>query len=298
MDITKSLYILAANLCMVSFACADQISLNNGDTLKGTFVSESQTHVQWQLDSFGGLNIPLTAVASISVSDAITTAPPMAITPDKKSLTGNIELSGLYLSGNQDRQNFELDVGFKWLDGNSIHTTSLNYAALGQDNEPSEYDYDINYGVDWSVSDHLYWGNNISLSADDKRQIDRSVSIGTNLGHQFWQNDKGALSTEVGLTWISDKLFNVTTDDRLAWTWSGGYQRLLFDKVALSYSHQLNVSTEDAQNTQLSADLGVKIPVTEKIDTTISWDWSYDNQLKEGIEPIDRKVNFGINYEW
>jgi len=34
------------------------------------------------------------------------------------------------------------------------------------------------------------------------------------------------------------------------------------------------------------------------VDTTISLDWSYDNQPEEGVEQIDRKVNFGINYNW
>jgi putative salt-induced outer membrane protein YdiY len=48
----------------------------------------------------------------------------------------------------------------------------------------------------------------------------------------------------------------------------------------------------------LSADIGLSIPVTDKLDTKISLDWSYDNQPEEGLEQIDRKVNFGINYKW
>jgi putative salt-induced outer membrane protein YdiY len=46
----------------------------------------------------------------------------------------------------------------------------------------------------------------------------------------------------------------------------------------------------------LVADLGIIIPVTDKLDTKISWDWSYDNQPEEGNETIDRKIKFGINY--
>lgn len=170
--------------------------------------------------------------------------------------------------------------------------------ALGQDNEPSKYDYGITYGLDSSFSNGWYWSNNVSFSADDKRQIDQSLSLGTHMGYQFWQNDKSSLSSEIGLKWISDKSFSSVTDERLAWTWSSDYQKLLFSRVSLSYSHQLNVSTEDSKNTQLSADVGIQIPMTDKLHTKVSLDWSYDNQPEHGVEEIDRKINFGVNYKW
>ena len=59
-------------------------------------------------------------------------------------------------------------------------------------------------------------GNNIFYGADDKRQIDQSVSLGTNLGYQFWKNEEGKLSTEIGLAWINDKLFSSIDDERIA----------------------------------------------------------------------------------
>ena len=122
---------------------------------------------------------------------------------------------------------------------------------------------------------------------------------GLSMGYQFWENDKGSLSSNVGLKWISDKSFYSGTDERLAWAWSSDYQKLLFSGASLSYSHQLNVSTEDTKNTQLSAlMLGFRSQSTDKLGTTISLDWSYDNQPEEGVEQVDRKVNFGINYNW
>ena len=296
MTITKTLCALGAMLWIAGFARGGQIVLNNGDTVKGTLVVKTETHVVWKSDSFGGLNIPLSQVASIDNSGAEATLPSTA--DDKISLTGNVGLSGSYLAGNQESENLELDVGFTLQDGNAKHTAELNYDAIGQNNEPTEYDYGITYGVDWSISSGWYWNNNASFSVDDKRQIDQSISLGTNMGYQFWENDKGSLSSEIGLKWISDKSFYSGTDERLAWAWSSDYQKFLFSGTSLSYSHQLNVSTEDTKNTQLSVDVGLSIPVTDNVDTTISLDWSYDNQPEEGVEQIDRKVNFGINYRW
>ena len=296
MKITKALTVLGATFSIIGFAHGGQIVLNNGDTVKGTLVVKTETHVVWKSDSFGGLNIPLSQVASIDNSGAEATLPSTA--DDKISLTGNVGLSGSYLAGNQERENLELDVGFTLQDGNAKHKAELTYDAIGQNNEPTEYDYGITYEVDWSTSNGWYWNTNASFSVDDKRQIDQSNSLGTSMGYQFWGNDKGSLSSNVGLKWISDKSFYSGTDERLAWAWSSDYQKFLFSGTSLSYSHQLNVSTEDTKNTQLSIDVGLSIPVNDKVDTTISLDWSYDNQPEEGVEQIDRKVNFGINYKW
>ena len=74
------------------------------------------------------------------------------------------------------------------------------------------------------------------------------------------------------------------------------FEKLLIKSVFLKYSHQLNVSIKDSENTQLNTDIGVIIPVTDKLDTKISWDWSFDNQPEQDNEKIDRKLKFGINY--
>jgi putative salt-induced outer membrane protein YdiY len=118
--------------------------------------------------------------------------------------------------------------------------------------------------------------------------------VGTNLGYQFWKNEEGKLSTEIGLAWISDKLFSSIDDERIALVWSGNYQKQLNKKVSLSYSHQLNVSMKDSDNSQLSADIGFIIPVSDRLDTKISWDWAIDNQPEQGNEKIDRKLNLAL----
>lgn len=291
----KLLLTLVASLTLAfSYsAYSDQISLTNGDRLQGTLVSQTDSTISWQSEIFGLLEIPADQVALIQ--PAPTTA--VITEPDHRaSFNGSVGLSGSYLGGNEQRDDLELDIGLTFEKGDASHRASLNYETLGQDNQSTINDYGVAYGIDWSISDRWYWGNNFFYGADDKRQIDQSVSVGTNVGYQFWKNDTGRLSTEIGLTWINDKLFSSITDDRLTWAWSGDYEKLLIRKVSLSYSHQLNVSIKDPDNTQLAADIGVIVPVTDKLDTKISWDWSFDNQPEVGNEKIDRKLKFGINY--
>jgi putative salt-induced outer membrane protein YdiY len=295
MNLTKTLAVIAATIS-VSYsypAHSDQIVLTNGDTLQGTVIDQTETSVTWESDNFGTLNIPTQQIASINSSD--TNSEALKI---KSAYVGNIGLSGSYLGGNEQRDDLELNILLTLEQGNLTHNTEINYETLGQENVATIKDFGIAYGIDWAIDDSWYWGNNIFYGADDKRQIDQSVSVGTNLGYQFWKNNNGKLSTEIGLAWISDKLFSSIDDERIALVWSGNYQKQLNKRVSFTYSHQLNVSMKDSDNSQLSADIGFIIPVTNKLDTKISYDWSIDNQPEQGNEKIDRKLKFGADYSF
>jgi putative salt-induced outer membrane protein YdiY len=295
MNLPKTLAVIAATTS-ISFsypAHSDQIILTNGDTLQGTVIDQTETSVTWESDNFGTLNIPTQQIASINSSD--TNSEALKI---KSAYVGNIGLSGSYLGGNEQRDDLELNILLTLEQGNLTHNTEINYETLGQENVATIKDFGIAYGIDWAIDDSWYWGNNIFYGADDKRQIDQSVSVGTNLGYQFWKNNNGKLSTEIGLAWISDKLFSSIDDERIALVWSGNYQKQLNKRVSFTYSHQLNVSMKDSDNSQLSADIGFIIPVTNKLDTKISYDWSIDNQPEQGNEKIDRKLKFGADYSF
>ena len=295
MNLPKTLAVIAATIS-VSYsypAHSDQIVLTNGDTLQGTVIDQTETSVTWESDNFGTLNIPTQQIASINSSD--TNSEALKI---KSAYVGNIGLSGSYLGGNEQRDDLELNILLTLEQGNLTHNTEINYETLGQENVATIKDFGIAYGIDWAIDDSWYWGNNIFYGADDKRQIDQSVSVGTNLGYQFWKTEDGKLSTEIGLAWINDKLFSSIDDERIALVWSGNYQKQLNKRVSFAYSHQLNVSMKDSDNSQLSADIGFIIPVTNKLDTKISYDWSIDNQPEQGNEKIDRKLKFGADYSF
>ena len=295
MNLPKTLAVIAATISVFySYpAHSDQIVLTNGDTLQGTVIDQTETSVTWESDNFGTLNIPTQQIASINSSD--TNSEALKI---KSAYVGNIGLSGSYLGGNEQRDDLELNILLTLEQDNLTHNTEINYETLGQENVATIKDFGIAYGIDWAIDDSWYWGNNIFYGADDKRQIDQSVSVGTNLGYQFWKTEDGKLSTEIGLAWINDKLFSSIDDERIALVWSGNYQKQLNTRVSFAYSHQLNISMKDSDNSQLSADIGFIIPVTNKLDTKISWDWSIDNQPEQGNEKIDRKLKFGADYSF
>jgi putative salt-induced outer membrane protein YdiY len=286
--------IVAFAIAFINFSYSDQINLKNGDTIHGSLINQTDTLVTWQSDNFGVLNIPADQVVLIDQPNKKLESKVNII--EKEIFKGTVGLSGAYLSGNEQRDDLELDIGLTFEKGNAAHKAKVNYEALGQDNKSTTKDFGIAYGIDWLINNSWYWGNKFFLGADDKRQIDQSMSVGTNMGYQFWKNETGSLSSEIGLTWIKDELFNSVTDDRLTWAWSGDYEKILIRNISLAYSHQMYVSVKDSENAQIDADISLIIPVNNKLDTKVSWDWSFDNQPQEGNEKVDRKLRFGINY--
>jgi putative salt-induced outer membrane protein YdiY len=300
MKLRKPFSILITSLSFVtSFsALSDQIVLKNGDILHGVIKTQTEAYISLESDNFGIFKIPKLKIASIEHSDSNPSGITEAPAKDKIIYSGSVGISGAYLSGNENRDDLELDILLTHEQGDLTHNTEVNYETLGQEDESNIKDYGITYGIDWAIDDSWYWGNNIFYGADDKRQIDQSVSVETNLGYQFWKNDNGQLSTEIGLAWISDELFSSIEDERIALVWSANYNKQLNKKVSLTYSHRLNVSMKDSENTQLAADIGFIIPVTDKLDTKISWDLAIDNLPEQGNEKIDRKLKFGADYSF
>ena len=296
MDLKKLLPTFAVifTTSLSSLVISDQISLKNGDTLQGSLISKTDTYVIWQSDNFGEVKIPVDQVVLIEQPTKTPAIPSIIL--HKETFKGTIGLSGSYLGGNEQRDDLELDIGLTFEKGDAAHKAKVNYETLGQDNKSTIKDYGVAYGIDWLINNSWYWGNDIFYGADDKRQIDQSISVGTNMGYQFWNNETGSLSSEIGLTWIKDELINSITDDRLTWAWSGDYEKILIRNVSLAYSHQVYVSIKDSDNAQIDADIGIIIPISDKLDTKISWDWSFDNQPQDGNEKVDRKLKFGINY--
>ena len=226
-------------LLLSTKSIADQIILTNGDSLQGTKTGETESHLFWQSDIFGPLTIALDDVASIT---AETEMPATAITdlPSElsyESLEGTIGLSGMLRSGNEDREEWDISVDLAWRNENIRHTGDLYYQTRREDGNQPKENYDLGYAFDWFFNDDWYWSNATSFGANDNRGIDQFYSVGSLVGKQFWETDKGALSLETGLTWISEtfivatpdqRLLRDKKDQRLTWNWTTNYKKMFF----------------------------------------------------------------------
>ena len=288
---------------------ADEIVLVNGDILQGLQTERTDSHIIWNSDNFGPLSIALDQIATITpeVLNPIIAATAVTEVAGDGPLEGAIGLSGLLRSGNEDREEWGAAIDLAWRNKNIRHRGDIHYQTRREGDEAAEKHYDIDYAFDWFFRDSWYWSNTASFGANDDRGIDQFYTVGSLIGNQLWEQDSGALSVESGLTWISET-FAVSTrdqrfmrdkkDERLTWNWSADYRKIVFSNIEFFHTHQLLVSVEDADNSQLNTDIGFDFPMIDNLFTEIALKWDYDNQPVEGFEKIDRKISVGVNYSW
>jgi putative salt-induced outer membrane protein YdiY len=292
--------------CMfLPHALADQIILANGDVLQGKVKAQSESHIIWLSDSFGDLTIELNQVRAIEIQEVADTDPnivsnqlPVKIKDEKQTLQGSVGLSGSFRSGNQDREEWAINVDLSKRHETIRQRAGLDYQLRREENDVSKQNYDITYAIDWFFKDEWFLSNNLSFGANDDRALDQFYSVSTLLGNQLWDTKTGALSLEGGVTWINEELLSDVVEQRLTWNWSTNYRKRLFNNVDFSHRNQLLVAIDDSRNSQFNADIGLDFPLIDDLFTKISFMWNYDNQPAQGIEKIDRRLNIGLNFVW
>ncbi|MDB4076507.1 DUF481 domain-containing protein [Porticoccaceae bacterium] len=299
---------LAAITLSTTTTHADELVLNNGDVLQGQTVEQTESHLMWRSDNFGDLSIPINNVTSINgaalsadgsaVAQEKTAEPVKLVSSFNNSYKGGLSVTGAYASGNEEREDWDIESAVEWRIGDYRHDTRVNYESHSLDGSPANEEYHLGYGVDFFFREKWFWKNAVALGANENRAIDQYYSIGSAIGRQLWESDASALSAESGLVWISEEFSDQSSDNRLTWSWSADYRRILGQTLELFHTHRLLVSLSDVDDSEIKADIGLKAPLVDNLFTELKLEWIYDNQPALGTDPSDGQLTIGINYSW
>jgi len=290
---------LAAITLPTTTTHADELVLSNGDVLQGQTVEQTESHLMWHSDNFGNLSIALETVASINGKPLVKIkAPTTARAAFSRSYKGGLSLTGAYASGNEEREDWDIESAVEWRIGDYRHDTRVNYESHSLDGSPANEEYHLGYGVDFFFREKWFWKNAVALGANENRAIDQYYYIGSAIGRQLWESDASALSAESGLVWISEEFSDQSSDNRLTWSWSADYRRILGQTLELFHTHRLLVSLSDVDDSEIKADIGLKAPLVDNLFTELKLEWIYDNQPALGTDPSDGQLTIGINYSW
>jgi len=281
-------------MALAGFSSADEISLSNGDVLHGEMHEQTDDHVLWRSDNFGLLTIDKTRIVSINGAPINVVSAPLF----SNTYKGNLSFTGGFSSGNIKREDWDLDGDVEWRDGDFRHSSEINFESHSLDGSVPAEQYDIGYGVDWFFQDKWFWSNSLAWGANDDRSIEQYYSIGSAIGRQFWDTEITSLSAESGLLWISEDLLDQSSDRRLTWSWAADYRRMLGNNMELFHSHGVLIALTDMKDSELNADIGLKVPVVENLYTELKLEWIYDNQPALGTRSTDSQLTIGVNYSW
>ena len=215
---------------------ADQVNLVNGDNVTGNMVGISNGKLSLDTENFGLLILPTEQVQSVETDElffvifddgtsndqkldasidllSIIVARQEAKTSLKEGLRDwqrRVEASLVQTTGNGETQLFFARFATDLKKPNVEHLLKMAMSVDTADDVTQKEQTDINYGYRRYFREDWYTGVTLDIFRDPVINVDNRVSLAAGFGHRFWEHTYGVLTSELGLSQISETLTNRT----------------------------------------------------------------------------------------
>jgi putative salt-induced outer membrane protein YdiY len=224
--------------------------------------------------------------------------PPPSESPVK--LSGNINVGMDVNKGNTDTEAYHLDGEIK------ARTKSNRYAAGGEVNQEEESgeetadNWFIYMGYDHFVTKKCFFYTNANFEQDDFKDLNLRSTLGAGWGYQFFESELLNLSLKAGPAYVNeDYTVHGQDNDYAAGRWAVEYdQYFLETSLQLFHNHEAIIGLEDTEDMIVRTATGVRIPLGESFDTTMQYNWDWDNTPASGNERVDERYLFTLGYRW
>jgi putative salt-induced outer membrane protein YdiY len=317
----------------------DVILLKNGSKILGTVTSARDGVIVVETDFAGTLNIDSATVESVNtqgslvvqMSDgsiirdqpivldeegmevttdtgdehAYTMSDIELINPEPWELgngyhaTGNISFAWGMERGNSDTDELDLRMDAFWRSLEDRYTVKLNGDLDKANGIKNTDNWRIIGKYDRFLEGPHYWGINVNLEKDQFADLDLRAYIGPYYGRQFYDKPAFTLSTEIGLSYVTEKF--ITAEDQqypgMNWTVGmssnklGGGSRMYLDHVGVW-------NLKDTEDVLLNTIFGVSVPLIYGFQAAFEVKLEYDSGAVEGVKELDQTYKIRIGYAW
>lgn len=145
-------------------------------------------------------------------------------------------------------------------------------------------------------TDRDYAYMNGELSQDKIADIKYRLIVGPGLGRYWIKSDKNTLGTELGISWIKEKI-SEDEGDRFALRFAEKYELKISDTAKLWESVEYLPAIDDFENYLVNGEIGVEAAMNSKLSLRIVAQDKYNNVPADGKEKNDFTVTAGIGYK-
>lgn len=315
-------------------AIADQVVLDNGDTLTGTVVKLEGGKLTLKTDYAGAVEITAAKIKSIvtdqpvevhttsgeilkgklevAESGELTVAPSSergatavdwqkvaAINPPPQGVwTGNVTIGGNLQSGNTDRAGVSIAAtAERRTDRDRFRLGFLyNYAE-----EEDQLIARNTYGsaqYDYFFTKKLYGYVALELLNDQFQDIRLRTIVGPGMGYQIWDDPTKSLAFEAGASYFSDN-FDVGEDtDYIAARLGLNFRYNLFKYVVFTNRLLYYPSLEEFSNYTLRNEAALTTPLGAQWALKLANIYQYNSNPAPGIGETDSQWILGLQYSF
>ncbi len=334
MRLTCARALAVTGLCCALAAQADQVRLLGGDRISGTIELLDRHEVVVATAYAGTLRIDRSAVLALQTDeprsvhlsgggrltgrlaededgqlrvgersmalDAVRAATRVEESRRRvpRQLSSRAEVASSLSSGNTDARNFSVRFASQFERGAWRHQGQFNLARERADGRLSKDQLSLGYGLDWFFDDGWFAGLDTGYFQDPLRDVDSRVTLGGNLGHQFWSDSRGALSAELGVSAVLERVGGAR-DDNPALRWALDFRRFLWGKrIEAFHRHSILLPVDPDRGQLIDSATGVRMTVTGRLSSSLQIDFDYETQPAPGRERQDLTYTLGLGYQF
>ncbi|XOV85062.1 MAG: YdiY family protein [bacterium] len=332
----KRLVYLTIALLLSPLATADVVLLKNGDRMSGTVDSVAGGNVLLITEYAGAVAIAVDAIAQITtegkydismgevdvsgqfavvdgaqvvVADGQSQAVALAdvtragqnnlgIVSFAREWNSRADLAAQVAKGNTDTQSFSVLAESSLKQNNVEHLLTLLVHNEEAEGITTQEQVDLDYLYKRFVSEKWYAAGNFEYFEDPIKDVDRRVTLGAGMGYQFWDNSFGALSSDLGVSYVNEDIGGETSNNP-ALRWGLDYKRFFFDKRMEAFHRQSVLYIPDSDRGEvIASSTGVRYALNAKIDATARVDVIHETDPAPGNSKTDVIYNVGVGVKF
>ncbi len=151
-------------------------------------------------------------------------------------------------------------------------------------------------GYRYLFTDRDYAYMNGELSQDKIADIKYRLILGPGLGRYWIKSDKNTFGTELGISWIKDKI-GEDEGDRFALRFAEKYELKISDTAKVWESVEYLPAMDDFDNYLINGEIGVEAAMNSRLSLRIVAQDKYNNVPADDKEKNDFTVTAGIGYK-
>ena len=296
---TINALIAALTLSIAAPLDADEIQFINGDRLTGEIIRATDESIDLETEHLGVVTIPRSAILErarpIDVSLSTGTATIYAAAPDPfENWAAQADMGYVVSTGNTETTDISLIVGAQRSGERIDHVIGVNIAQAEADSSGSTVktkdQLDLDYEFRWNASPTWYALGNVEYFADAIKDIDSRISVGLGGGRTFWKNDRGSLTSDLGVSQVFEKLDDGNENNpALRWGLRYGYW-LRPEEIELFHDNQVLHILASDRGTVWSSGSGVRVYLNENWNAGLRVGLQYETKPNVGRRKTDTTI--------
>ena len=208
------------------------------------------------------------------------------------------DLSASVSSGNSDTEAVNLLVQSTLALDGTIHDWMLLIGREEAEGVRVREQLDFDYGYKRFFADKWFALGNAEYYRDELKDIDLRITLGGGIGYQVLQGSFGALSVGTGVSAVFDEI-GAKAKKNPAWRWELDYNRFFWSKqFEFFHRHSLLVIPDGGRGEVIEASTGLRLAVSERLDTHFRVDHRIDTKPPEGAEKTDVTYSLGLGFKF